>query len=288
MAAKPLIVAIDNGGTNTRIRAQQGPEVIGGLSFETPPNYHEAIEEIAAKTSVLTEGRKPGAVGYAIAGQVGEGQITSAGQLQEYGWLNRPLAADMAGAFALQESQVVLINDCAAAAKSQQVANSKRGAGGNGYVISLSTGFGGAGFTDTDLIPDEPGHVFLKDGAVCGCGQEGHIEAHVSGSGIERKFGVTADQLSDRKWRKVVADLRDAHLLLLARLAQVGFEPRNLYYFGSIATRSPFALPGLAARLMHPKQKPPYLEGIKFATHKNDAGIVGAAEAAIDRLRQGA
>jgi predicted NBD/HSP70 family sugar kinase len=150
-------------------------------------------------------------------------------------------------------------------------------------MIALSTGFGGAGFTDARIFPDEPGHAFLKEGAICGCGADGHVEAHVSGSGIERKYGVTADQLPDRKWKQVVGDLTQAHLDLLERLKEdLELKPVYLYYFGSVATRSPFALPGLAARLSKHKKRPDYLEGIKFAAHRNDSGLIGATEVALE------
>lgn len=285
--AEALVVAIDNGGTNTRVAARLGSEILDVVSFPTPSDYHEGVNLAADSIRHVTAGKKPAAIGYAVAGQVDDGRIIRAGELQDYGWTGRPLAADVAAALAIDKSQVALINDCVAAAKSQQVVNQQAGEPTEGYIITLSTGFGGAGFTDTDLIPDEPGHAFLRKGAICGCGEDGHVEAHVSGSGIQRKFGVPADKLSDRKWRRVVFDLRDAHLQLLQRLAtEKGLKPSTLYYFGSIATRSPHALPGLAARLMTDEAKPTYLESMKMATFRNDSGLHGAAQVALDLAEQ--
>lgn len=288
--AEPVVVAIDNGGTNTRISVMHGETALSPLQgYPTPQDYDTAINRIGEVTERVAGGRKINAVGFAVAGAVEGGVIKSAGELKKYGWCERPFSADVAGRLAVDAEGIVLLNDCGAAAKSQQVENRLSGGPNVGYIETISTGWGGAGFnvSENTLKPDEPGHNFLREGAICGCGQQGCAEAHISGSGIFRKFGVRGEDLPAEQWETVVKDTVDAHAQMLERFEAEGFTPSTLYFFGSVALKSPYVLSGLRdglQELAENSHRVPFLPFIEQATNGDDSGIKGAEYAARELL----
>lgn len=275
---EPLIVAVDNGATNTRIAVREGDQVLETLTYTTPYYYQTAINELG-KNILDLSGKKPQAIGFAIAGEVDGISIVKAGQLQEYGWCERPFSEDVAAVIGIEPAAIVLMNDCVAAAKAQQVANRKVGAPDVGYIETISTGFGGAGFRGDELIADEPGHEFYKPGLRCGCGQDGCAEAYISGSGIRQRFQQSAERLEMHLWARVTADAAEIHFQMLERLKAKGLDPQTLYLFGSVALKSPVMLPDLRAELDG------YV-GVEEATHRDDSGLVGAGDAALELINQ--
>jgi len=67
--AVPTAVAVDNGGTNTRIWVERGGE-LQGVTYETPPNYEDAIWRLGAEIDLLTKADQVHGVGFAIAGKL--------------------------------------------------------------------------------------------------------------------------------------------------------------------------------------------------------------------------
>lgn len=279
--AEPLILAVDNGGTNTRLLLREGEAPVESRVYTTPRDYGEAIETMHVFAKTMAGKRKIDAIGFAIAGKIADGCIVSAGELQDYGWVGELFQEDVAQEFGIESDLVILHNDCVAAAKAQQVANVKVKGAESGYVATISTGFGGAGFRQDELIPDEPGHEFLKEGAVCGCGGNGCAEAHISGSGIERKYGLKAEDLSPELWQEVLSDTVEAHALLLQRFEKMGFMPASLHYFGSVAIKGPNVLQAIRQGLMGRRDEVPFMPGIALATHGEDSGLVGAGDSAL-------
>lgn len=262
--AVPMVAAIDNGGTNTRIRLLEGLDVDNGhlyaeVFYPTPADYTEAIELIGRTTTMFATGKSLNAIGLAVAGKVIDGVIMSAGELEKNGWCKLPFATDIGQATGLGVSNIVMMNDCVAAAKAQQAFNRRTRSSKKGYVETISTGWGGAGFdvSSKELFPDEPGHEFLKAGAMCGCKQDGHAEAHISGSGIERKFGVRGESLNFDLWPIIIADMVEAHKNLLQRLARSGFKQEALHLFGSVALKQWRVLPGLQRGLEEVREELP-------------------------------
>lgn len=285
--AEPVLVAIDNGATNTRILAVHGEEVLGATNYPTPRSYEDAIEKISFASAVLLDEKSPDGMGYAVAGDIQEGVIVGAGQLEEYGWVGHSLADDTAEIVGVEPARIEVMNDCVAAANAQRNANKQAKETDTGYVVTISTGFGGAGFKGDELIPDEAGHYFLRDGAICGCGKVGCAEAHISGSGIERKFGIPAEDLPKELWNQVLYDMGEAHAQLIERLrSEKGLNPHTLYFFGSVALKQAAVLPAIASGLRRNqnrlRNRIPYLEE---ATYGDDSGLVGARYAALARAQ---
>ncbi len=289
--AEPLIAAIDNGATNTRVSLRQGDEESECMKYETPHSYEDAIVRVHSIARLLANGRKIDAVGFAVAGKIIDGRIVQAGELQDRGWVGLPFQKNVAGQFGLETDRVILHNDCMAAAIAQRVANQKVGGPEAGYVETISTGNGGAGFDEFGEIEDEPGHEILRPGAICGCGKDGCIEAYISGSGIERNRYERAEKLSLALWKQVIADAVEAHVMLINRFEAMGsreqgFRPAAIHFFGSVALKQPhLLLPGLEQGLKENRDRLPYMPIISTATYGDDSGLVGAGEAALALLR---
>lgn len=289
---EPVVLAVDNGGTNTRIA--RGSENIDRIeAYPTPQSYDQAVGQIAATARVVLNGRRPDAVGFSVAGKVEEGRIVSAGQLQEYRWTGRPFAADVAEELGVSPDRVILLNDCAAGANAERTVRQPKGGEAGAFMV-LSTGFGAALYTRGELIADEPGHHYLKPGAICGDGEEGHMEAHISGSGMERKFGLPDERTGghpfllndDPRWKEVRSDFHESMARTLARWkSEYGFDGlalRTIGFTGSVALRGPDLLGGLqrdlGARMafMTPT--------VEEAVYRDESGLYGAAFAASDML----
>ncbi len=289
--AEPLVAAVDNGGSNTQILIVQGLTRVSYAKYDTPPNYEDGVSTMVEAIHELTNGRPVDAIGISAAGKVRDGRIVSAGALQEKGYVDRAFQDDIAGELVLESGLVIIRNDCIMAALAQRVANQRTNGARTGYIETISTGNGGSGFTlepevagETE-IEDEPGHEHLKDGAICPCGIEGHVEAHIGGRGVELKFGVKAEDLPLDCWPEIVGDTVEAHVRLLNRLAAKGFRPATIYLFGSMATKQPFLLmPGLTSGLRKRQGELPFLPSIAYATHGDDSGLVGARDAALEAL----
>ena len=243
--AIPNILAIDNGGTNTRFARGGGlilPENI--TSCPTPRDYESAIIQIGRLGREALGDQMPDFVGVSLAGAVGDGRITSAGTLEEYGWVNRPYAEDVANVFGIEPSRVKLLNDCVAGAAAERDSRALEATQFGAFMV-LSTGFGGALYTPRELIPDEPGHYFLKPGAVCGDGQEGHAEAHISGYALKQKYGTAGENIphDDPRWAEVKDDFHNTLAMTLERYGHdygIRLEVIGFSGFSSIA-RSRYA-----------------------------------------------
>ncbi len=283
--AEPLIAAIDNGATNTRVLLRQGDQEIDCIRYETPHSYDDAIERVHSIAQLIGNGRKIDAVGFAVAGKIIDGRIVQAGELQDRGWAGLPFQEDVARQFRLATDRVILNNDCVSAAIAQRVANQKVGGPETGYVETISTGNGGAGFDENGEIEDEPGHEFLKPGAICACGKDGCVEAYISGSGMERNLGVKSENLPALMWKQVIADAVEAHVLLVNRFEAMGFRPAAIHFFGSVALKQPYLLvPGIRQGIIENRDRLPFMPAIATATHGDDSGLVGAGEAALALL----
>lgn len=282
MAAGAVILTIDNGGTNTRV-ARGGERIDQIEAYATPKKYEEAIDCLAAATQRVLRGKLPDAVGFSIAGKVEDGCIVSAGELQSYGWTGRPFAADVASALGVPRERIVLLNDCTAGANAERHKwQPKDGEAGASMV--LSTGFGAALYTCAELIDDEPGHYHLKPGAICGDGEDGHMEAHIGGAGIARKHGAHGEQIPhhDARWQEVKDDFHTSMMLTLERYEhELGMTLQTVGFTGSVAFGGPAMLDDLQHFLDDHMRAAPR---IVPAAYGDQSGLYGAGFAAAELL----
>lgn len=305
-STEPIIIAGDIGGTNTRFAFGQGElDVANPLRCDTPHSYEDMIAAVGRGTSALMRGwsnqAKPDGFGAGIAGKIENGRLVQAGQLAEYGWLGKDIVHDIADELGTDPSRVVLMNDVKAAATDEQHRARLAGRVGREGIFTISTGFGGATFqvnsqtglathNETltglggtvidvppgEIISDEPGHEYLRPGATCGCGKEGCIEAHVSGSGIERKFGRRGEDIphNDPIWQEVREDLAEGFVHTLERLEKNGGHIGVVSLYGSVTFGGPNIPVNLQADLKEwLGHRAPE---IRFATSGNNSGLHGA------------
>lgn len=188
MSADSPVVGVDLGGTKILAAVvDAGSAVVDSHKQPTPPDGPDAVvDAIAAGVAAL--GVTPAAVGVGAPGPVSGGVVQTAPNLP--GWTS---PVDLAGA--LRQAlgvPVVVDNDVTAGTVGEWAAGAGRGARcllgvflgtgvGGGLVLDgrpYGGAYGGAG---------EFGHVIVRpDGAVCGCGRRGCIEAYAGRASMER------------------------------------------------------------------------------------------------------
>lgn len=187
-----LTAGVDLGGTKIAaalVDADHG--IVGSHSSSTPTGGPAAVvAAIVEAVGSLPE--TPEAVGVGAPGPINDGVVVTAPNLA--GWTEPvPLQAMLADALDLP---VVVDNDANVGALGEWVAGAGRGAEallgiwlgtgvGGGLVLNgrLYRGaFGGAG---------EFGHMVVHpDGALCGCGRRGCLEAYAGRASLERAVGI--------------------------------------------------------------------------------------------------
>jgi polyphosphate glucokinase len=161
-------------------------------------------------------------------------------------------AADAAFEKALKR-KVHVVNDADAAGVAEMRFGVGRGEAGTVFLITLGTGTGSALFSDGVLVPNlELGHMEIR------------------GRDAERRSAASARLKRGLSWKAWAADL-DEHLHAIENL----FWPRLFIIGGGVSKRSERFIPRLTVRTR-----------VVPAKLLNDAGIVGAAIVAAERIAQ--
>lgn len=147
--------------------------------------------------------------------------------------------------------RVFVLNDADAAGLAEMRYGAGAGKGGVVLVLTLGTGVGSALFVDGHLVPNT---------------ELGHME--IRGRDAERRSAAVARTKRGLSWKAWTADL-DEHLQAIDRI----LWPSLIILGGGVSKRGERFIPRLTAR-------PPIVP----ATLQNDAGIVGAALAAVERV----
>jgi glucokinase len=181
-------IGIDIGGTKIAgALVDQAGSVLKQQRLPTPANDPDAlIEAVVALIEELANGQEVLGVGVAAAGFIDAEQanIIYAPNLS---WRNEPFKSKLEAKLTLP---VVIENDANAAAWAEY-----RFGAGVGYrhmvMLTIGTGVGGAVITDSQMlrggfgIAGELGHLrMVPNGLLCGCGQNGCLEAYASGTAL--------------------------------------------------------------------------------------------------------
>jgi len=144
---------------------------------------------------------------------------------------------------------VHLVNDADAAGVAEMRFGAGQGERGTVFLITLGTGTGSALFYNGMLVPNlELGHMEIR------------------GRDAERRSAAAARVRRGLSWKAWAQDL-DEHLLAIERL----FSPRLFIIGGGVSKRADQFVPRLTVRAR-----------VVPAQLRNDAGIVGAAMAAVE------
>ncbi len=160
------------------------------------PRSTDGEEVYAALTSAVSSVAPDGvlAVGVGSGGPMSAGGVTLS-PLNIPGWRDFPLLQRLSGDLGLP---VVVDND----AKALAVGEAWRGAGAgvrDFLAMVVSTGVGGGLVVDGRLLDGASGNaghvghvIVVPDGAPCGCGSRGCLEAEISGTAIGRRLAGPA------------------------------------------------------------------------------------------------
>jgi polyphosphate glucokinase len=213
----------------------------------TPAKIVAAIARTVARASKAAGGVPSGVpVGICVPCVVIDGVTKTAANI-DAAWVDFDAGRALESAL---KRTVVVLNDADAAGLAEMRFGAGVGEGGVVFVLTLGTGVGSGMFNDGLLVPNT---------------ELGHME--IRGRDAERRSAAAARIRRGLSWKAWTADL-DEHLQAIDKL----FWPNLIILGGGVSKQPEKFLPRLTVR---PRVVP--------ATLRNDAGIVGAAMAAVER-----
>jgi glucokinase len=313
----PAVVAVDLGGTSTRAAyyPRGEPPAQAQHKLPTPSGVGaEAILDciVQAIETVLPMGKRPERIGVGAPGPLDpyRGIVLDAPNLS--GWINFPLRDRLRDRYGCP---VAVGNDANLAALAELAFGAGRGAKHLIY-LTISTGIGGGVISDGKLLlgkrglAAELGHMIARaDGARCGCGQYGHLEAIAAGPAIARAArerlqsgepssllslpgspeSITAQDVGraalqgDPLARSV---LEDAGLAIGRHLASLvhAFDPEVIVLGGGVSMIGALFFEPIERALRQHVMHPAYLDGLRLAPAElgDEAGLIGAMILARD------
>jgi predicted NBD/HSP70 family sugar kinase len=262
---RPL-VAIDIGGTHTRIAQPSGP-----VRFKTEQVYER---QLAALTKVLD---KPGKVGVSFGGRLDPSGETVSVALNLPAYQGRSLRADLAERFGCP---VRVAHDPACGLLGEWTAGSLRGVERCAY-LTLSTGVGSALRLGPTLLSTEASHQLVPgNDRLCACGQRGCLETLVGGRALERFLGRPLEHVDDAGFWHGYAEMLAPALANVALIAGV----EAIALGGSIVLRRPGLFAAIEAAVARTHTYHPVR--LTLAELADEAPLAGAA--ALFDLPEGA
>ena len=314
--SKHTVVAIDVGGTKIAgalvVYEQDGePPVVAvraSMSTDAQRGGEAVLQSIVDLVRDLLERTEDdvSGIGVGTAGVVNPatGSIRYANEIMP-GWTGQPVRQRLADEFDLP---IAVLGDVQAHALGEARWGAARGSS-SCLCVGVGTGLGGAFVVDGQVMTGfhgAAGHIghTLHPAATalkCACGKEAHVELVASGTAIAaqyqgRAFGDALD--SSRMGDYVAAQAAQGDFDAIAVLHAVGFalgeaigswcnilDPELVVLSGTVTQAGHFwrqALDeGFKAQVLEPLADTP----IVFAALGADAPLVGAAECALDLLR---
>ncbi|MEO5834526.1 MAG: ROK family protein [Nakamurella sp.] len=190
-----LIAGVDVGGTNIEVGlVSPDHQVLGRAKVDTPVGGpDEVMDAIAGLIGSL--GETPAAVGVGIPGVVHEGRVLTVPNLEN--WHEHvEVDTELADRLGLP---VALGNDADVGLLGEWLAGAAQGTR-NALGIWMGTGIGGGMILDgrpyrgARGAAGEVGHIIIRaDGALCGCGRRGCVEAYAGRRSMERIASALVD-----------------------------------------------------------------------------------------------
>jgi glucokinase len=282
-------LAADIGGTSLRAALVGGRgEILARREAPTPEDPRAGVALLRALWEELGKADARGAV---VAGGIrpGDGEITQSPNLPR--WEGVKLG---------RELSCVALNDANGAALGEAWAGGLLGTR-SAILLTLGTGVGGGLILDGKLwegatgCSGELGHVAVRpEGPPCGCGSTGCLETYASASAVARAAGAPDALEAARRARAGDARARaafdaaaDALGVVLAGLVNA-LNPEAIALGGGMAGAFDLLAPRIEA-LLAKRAFRLAREGLRLvpATLGNDAGLIGAARAALLRQEAG-
>lgn len=201
-----MFLVFDIGGTNMRVGVSPDGEGLSNIqSISTPDRFEEGIKAFKDLADKVISGQKMNSAAGGITGPLNKSKSTTLNPPHQPDWKEKPIKEELERILGVN---VFLENDTALAALGETIIGAGKGKEIVVY-LTISTGVGGArvvnGKIDANSLGFEPGHQIIAiDGEPCNCGGKGHLESYASGSGLERKYQMKAQDIKDEKvWDQV-------------------------------------------------------------------------------------
>lgn len=297
------VIGIDLGGT----------EICGGLIDERgrilrisrrDTEAHEGreivLKNISRVIEELIEGHRVDAIGIGSPGiiDVINGRVLSiGGNINE--WAHTDIRGELSSNF--DGIPIFVENDVNVAAICEGWLGAGKGLD-SFVMITLGTGVGGGIYTVESGIwhgksyqGAELGHVILyPDGRKCSCGQKGCVEQYISGSAVEKSYyEMTGKELkakdifsnyeNDEYAKEIVEKfIKDLGIYLIT--IKNTFDPEGIIIGGGVINSKAYWWDKVIEYYIKNCNNP---TGTKIlpAKYLNDAGMIGAAKVALDRLK---
>jgi len=203
-------VALDIGGTKIlAAAADRNGVLLRTVRRPTPASLDEGLRLLKDLARECAAGARILSMGAAVGGPL-EWRTGVVSPLHQPAWRAVPLKAIFEEEFRCPFAVDVDTNAAALGEWKARGAIHRRL-----LYLTISTGMGGGMVVDGALYRGANGEhpevahqvVGGADGPRCECGASGCLEERVSGSGIRRRFGKPAEQLTDGEWAEVGRDL---------------------------------------------------------------------------------
>lgn len=268
-----MYISIDLGKTNTRVACSKDLKDIQQVQkFPTLPNLEDQKKMISDTISKIAAGEQIKAVAVGIPGiidRVGGGFY----RVNTYPELSgKPFAAFVEGC--LDKTSVLIENDALLAGFGEAI----RGSGKEFDIVAyltLSTGVGGARICfkeiDASYYFMEPGHqIIVQDGNMDPfCGQNGCLQAYVSGRAFENTYKIKAEECNDDTvWNDYSKYLASGVINVLAM-----WSPEIVIIGGGLSQKFDYIYPGLMENLNKQNFFP--VPEIRKSAFGDDSGLYG-------------
>ncbi|MCE9642935.1 MAG: ROK family protein [Candidatus Andersenbacteria bacterium] len=271
-----MYIAFDIGGTNTRIAISKDGKTLNKPSiYPTPQDFDTGIQKFIETVKNISGNEPITAIAGGIPGPMDPQKTMLLKAPNLKGWNNKPLKALLEKEL---QTQVFLENDTAM----WGIGEATRGAG-QGFAImayvTVSTGVGGTRIVhekiDASAQGFEPGHQIIDlAGPECGCGGNGHLEAFISGTALQKKYGKAPKEIKDAQ----VWDETAKYLAIGLLNTAVFWSPHCIVLGGSIMKDIDIDL--VQTYMREYNHILPTLPAIKKSTLGDEGGLIGALQLA--------
>jgi len=260
-----MYLLFDIGGTTTRMAISHTGETVDVVKmFPTNQNFEEAMGEMGRVAAEFSNAQKYTAVvGGVRAYNKKSGMLFNQPNFPL--WVDEPLLERMKEMW----GRVYLENDCVMVGLGEAV----YGAGKDNSIvayITLSTGVGGCRITDGKAdVTDygfEPGNMYIS-----GTNEEhNHLENLISGSAIQKKYGVSPFELNDENAWREIEDI----LAIGLNNVTVMWSPDVIVLGGSVPQKLNFD--NVRQKLAEVCKIYPTVPSVEMATIDEQGGLFGA------------
>lgn len=199
-----MFILFDIGGTKMRVVAADYEKLLGDpVVVSTPKDFNEGIDTLKRiidnlSQELLAQNRAVTAIVGGIAGPLNSDQTMLVKSPNLAGWVGHDIKNTLREAYKVP---VVLENDSALVGLGEAHFGAGRGKSIVVY-ITVSTGVGGVRIVDGKIdrasLGFEPGHQIIDpDNTLCPTCDGNDLEAYVSGTSIEKRFGVKPYEIRD-------------------------------------------------------------------------------------------